>query len=210
MTSVAEQSQFFAPPPTPDRVYVPDVVVVPPEVDELVERLGGARIGRTFNQYEADPGCADRLRRYLASRWSAGLVLVGEAAGYRGARLSGVAFTSPAQLGIGSTKEASSTIVHRALCDLGVEERVLLWNIVPTHPHLPGQPATNRPPTAGEIRSGMEFLDHVLPGRRVLAVGQVAHKALGRSSLWIRHPSHGGATLFEHGLAQVVGTGRAA
>ena len=43
------------------------------------------------------------------------LLLVGEAAGYRGARVSGVAFTSERQLTGSGPAEATATIVHRVL-----------------------------------------------------------------------------------------------
>ena len=101
---------------------------------DLVDRLARARIGATHNQYaESELRCA-RLREYLAARRPTSIVLVGEAAGYRGARVSGIAFTSERQLTGGGPAEASATIVHRVLAELGIEDDVLLWNVVPTHP----------------------------------------------------------------------------
>ena len=79
--------------------------------DRLVERLAAARIGQTFNQY-ADPRLAERLRVYLESRAEATLLLVSEAAGYRGARVSGLPFTSERQLTGTGPAEASATIVR--------------------------------------------------------------------------------------------------
>ena len=86
------------------------------------------------------------------------------------------------------------------LAELGLTEDVLLWNVVPTHPHLPGRPDTNRPPTAAEIEAGAPFLREVARGRRVLAVGRVAHGVLGGAH--VRHPSRGGARAFRHGLLE--------
>ena len=114
------------------------------EALELVDRLARARIGRTYNQYAHSPLCRGRLERYLDARRHAAVVLVGEAAGYRGARVSGIPFTSERQLTGEGPAEATATIVHRVLAHLGVEDEVLLWNVVPTHP---GSEASNRRPT---------------------------------------------------------------
>ena len=160
----------------------------------LVDRLVTAQIGATFNQY-SDPRLAERLVRYLESRAGAPLMLVGEAAGYRGARISGIPFTSERQLTASGPAEATATIVHRVLADLGLEEDVLLWNIVPTHP---GTHSSNRSPTRLEVQAGLLFALELAHGRRVLAVGRIAEVAL--SAPYVRHPSHGGASAFRETL----------
>jgi hypothetical protein len=173
---------------------------------EFVARLAAAHIGDTFNFYR-DGERADirreRLHDYLEHRRGAGLLLVGEAAGYRGARVSGIPFTSERQLTGRDPAEASATIVHRVLADLGLADDVLLWNLVPTHPHLPGRPDTNRRPTRAEIDGGRAFLIELSRGRRVVAVGRLAHSVLGGT--YVRHPSHGGAAAFAAGLARITG-----
>ena len=116
--------------------------------------MARARIGETFNFYRDGRGAAtrrQRLRAYLESRREAPLLLVGEAAGYRGARVSGIPFTSERQLTGRGPAEATATIVRRVLAELGLEEQTLCWNVVPTHPHLPGRPETNRRPTRAEV-----------------------------------------------------------
>lgn len=168
---------------------------------ELVERLARARIGTTFNFYRDGEGAAlrrERLNAYLERRTGARYLLVGEAAGYRGARVSGVPFTSERQLSGGAPGEASATIVHRVLAELGVEEEVLLWNLVPTHPHRAGRPASNRPPTRPEVDAAVPFLLELARGRDVIPVGRLAHAHLG--GRYVRHPSHGGAAAFRAGL----------
>ena len=167
---------------------------------ELVERLATTTIGTTFNQYADSRLLRRRLDAYLESRRHARLVLVGEAAGYRGARLSGIPFTSERQLTGSGPAEATATIVHRVLAELGVEEDVLLWNVVPTHP---GTESSNRAPTRAEIDAARPFLDHVAGGRRVLPVGRVAERAVGVGG--VRHPSHGGAAAFRSGLVEWLG-----
>ena len=112
-----------------------------PHTGAFVGRLAAARIGETFNQYAASARLRDRLAAYLESRAGAPFLLVGEAAGYRGARVSGLPFTSERQLSGRGPAESSATIVHAALHDLGAGVSVLFWNLMPTHP---GTPSSNR------------------------------------------------------------------
>jgi uracil-DNA glycosylase len=162
---------------------------------DLVDRLAGTSIGGTHNQYTHSKLCRDRLRAYLAARAGASTILVGEAAGYRGARVSGLAFTSERQLTGTGPAEASATIVRRVLGELGVENDVLLWNVVPTHP---GTASSNRRPTRGEVAAARPFLEELVDGRRVIAVGRLAATEL--DSEYVRHPSYGGALAFADGV----------
>jgi uracil-DNA glycosylase len=133
------------------------------------------------------------------ARRGAAIVLVGEAAGYRGARISGIPFTSERQLTGSGPAEATATIVHRVLAELGLEEHVLLWNVVPTHP---GTKTSNRRPTRAEVDASLPFLRELTAGRRAIAVGRLAERVLGAP--YVRHPSHGGAADFRAGLATLV------
>jgi uracil-DNA glycosylase len=172
----------------------------------FVDRVAAADIGTTFNFYRGGEGAElrrARLASYLHSRRRARILLVGEAAGYRGARISGVPFTSERQVSGSGPAEASASIVHRVLAELGLEQAVLLWNLVPTHPHRPHRPLSNRPPTREEIAAGRSFLDELAAGRRVLAIGRLAERELGAA--YVRHPSHGGASAFRQGLTEAFG-----
>lgn len=169
---------------------------------ELVAQLARTRIGETHNQYADSSARCERLAAYIESRAQAPILLVGEAAGYRGARVSGIAFTSERQLTGAGPAEASATIVHRVLRELGVEEDVLLWNLVPTHPHLPGVPLSNRRPTPSEVDAARPFLDALAgsgpSNRLLLGIGRLAHNELGGP--FVRHPSHGGLAAFREAL----------
>ena len=168
----------------------------------LVDDLARAEIGRTFNFYRDGAGAAlrrRRLRAYLAARSDAPVLLVGEAPGYRGARVSGIPFTSERQLSGSGPAEATATIVRRVLAELCVEDEVLCWNVVPTHP---GTESSNRPPTRAEVEGGLRYLERLARGRRTIAVGRVAQSVLGGEH--VRHPSRGGAVAFRVGLARLL------
>jgi uracil-DNA glycosylase len=176
--------------------------MVAPEL--LVRDLAAADIGETFNQYRDGPRArllCERLAAYLEAKRVARILLVGEAPGYRGARISGIPFTSERQLTGSGPAEATATIVHRVLGELGLADDVLLWNVVPTHP---GTAGSNRMPTKAEAACGLRYVETLAEGRRVVAVGRVAEWALGVRA--VRHPSHGGAAAFRDGLRELVST----
>jgi uracil-DNA glycosylase len=159
--------------------------------DGFVATLAVARIGETYNQYADSSVRRDRLVAYLRETEGARIVLVGEAAGYRGARVSGIAFTSERQLTGAGPAEATATIVHRVVEELGVADDVVFWNVVPTHP---GSVRSNRRPTRAEVLASLRFLEQVTAGRDVVAVGRLA--ASVTRAPYVRHPSHGGAAEF--------------
>jgi uracil-DNA glycosylase len=162
----------------------------------FVDRLAAARIGTTYNQYAGSTFLCERLQRYLEERRRAPLLLVGEAPGYRGTRVSGIPLTSERQLTGTGPAEATATIVHRTLAELGIADEILLWNLVPTHP---GTATSNRPPSRSEIDESEPFLAELARGRHVIALGRLAHARLG--GMYVRHPSHGGAAEFGRSLA---------
>ena len=168
------------------------------DVGAFVDGVAAARIGRTFNQYASGERAEllrTRLAVYLEAHEEAALLLVGEAPGYRGARVSGVPFTSERQLTGAGPAEATATLVHRTLDELGLAGRVLFWNVVPTHP---GTAVGNRRPTRNEVECGLPFARRLARGRPILAVGRIAEHALGAP--YLRHPSHGGAAAFASAL----------
>jgi uracil-DNA glycosylase len=190
-------------------------------LERFVVDLAGARIGMTVNPYAAEDERPDldrpdaaairraNLRDYLGGRTRARVILVGEAAGYRGCRFSGIAFTSERSLPAerwssrlaAGWQEPSATVVHRALEALSLEEEVLLWNALPLHPSG-ATPLTNRAPTGAELAAGGRWLHRLMElvrPRAVLVVGRAAARVLPGAPT-LRHPSHGGATAFARQL----------
>jgi uracil-DNA glycosylase len=169
--------------------------------ERFVDRLAAARIGNTYNFYRDGPGADLRRRRlcdYLERHAKTPVLLVGEAAGYRGARVSGIPFTSERQLTGSGPAEATATIVRRTLAELELE--ALCWNVVPTHP---GTATSNRRPSRDEVAASLAFLEELARRRRVVAVGRLAERVTG--ARYVRHPSHGGAAAFRAGLLESLG-----
>lgn len=152
------------------------------------------------------------------------ILLVGEAPGYNGCRLTGVPFTSeqiiferinhnglfgkengylvrkPEYL----QKEPTATIVWKAL----KEQRItpLLWNAFPFHPHQNNNKESNRRPNKAELIFGVSVLKmviNVFEIKRLISVGKISYQLLNTESIqseYIRHPSNGGKKEFEDGL----------
>jgi hypothetical protein len=173
-------------------------------VNEVIDLVARIKVSGALNIYDEDDciACGDEtgeaterklaLRHYLTSHWSAQAILVGEAPGKDGARWSGVPFTSQRQLtGLGPV-EPSATTVHRVLSDLHSAQDVLLWNASVLFP------PNNRDPRRAEVDACAHLLKLVCRGRTTYAIGRYAQIATGAP--YIRHPSHGGASLFAEGL----------
>jgi uracil-DNA glycosylase len=197
-------------------------------MERLLAELPRLRIGATFNQY-AETGPDDvpdapairleNLRAYLAERAGADVVCLGEAGGYQGMRWSGIAFTSERDLqrwgppyrpscAARVWSEPSGTIVHKVLAELGAERRVILWNTVPTHPHRPGEPLSNRRPTTAEVEAGAPLatrLIEIVQPRRVVAVGRIAESVLPPGTTYVRHPANAGGPAFREGMRLILG-----
>jgi uracil-DNA glycosylase len=167
-----------------------------------------------------------RLKRHLAC--DAKFILIGEAPGYQGAKISGVPFTSERLLGEGAIpritlkdprlssrarpwSEPSATIVWNTLQELGIAEQTILWNAYPWHPYMRGTLHSNRTPTPAEREIGRPILLALLksfPSAILFAVGRQAEHTLtdmGITAEPLRHPSMGGAPAFRSGLRRAIG-----
>lgn len=170
------------------------------------------------------------LRLYLTQVLAGQLpppLLVCEAPGYRGCRITGIPLCSRKlllngvdELGIfGRTHgyleasdsafqnihgEQSATIVWNELRALGILP--LIWNAFPWHPHRRNEPLSNRTPTKDELALGREILAQVIEQfhiTQILAIGRSAQgslRAMGISHVCARHPAHGGKQDFAASL----------
>ena len=208
-------------------------------IEDFVDRLASVETGPGCNNFfdHAAPENAQRRRNlaiYLQEMLdrSPKVLLVGEAPGFRGMRITGGPFTnrtmfggSPNRLGLfgpdkgyvlpadaaGVAAEPTATVMWDVLAEL--EFLPLLWSACPWHTHRLGQPLSNRTPTAAEATLGTPFwqsLAGIFAIDTVVAVGNVAQRSLQRSG-WdapkIRHPAHGGRSGFKRGLEELFDGG---
>lgn len=211
------------------------------DIDTLIRDLSQARLSAdAFNEYA--PGDANNairranLRLYLramAAREPKSL-LVMEAPGYRGCRLTGVPVTSRKVLleGVPALRIFGAEAGYRDVADAGFEQvygeqsativwgtlaqldaAPLIWNTFPFHPHQAGRPLSNRKPRKSETELGGAFLLRLLAlwrFQQVIAVGNVAFQTLGDLGIAcrkVRHPAHGGKNDFVAGLSALLSVG---
>ena len=157
-------------------------------------------------------------------------MLVGEAAGHKGCKYSGIPFTSEKtvisnpffsflhkdliyQDLLSRSKvntENSATIVWDVIEQL--PHVPFLWNAFPFHPHKKNNLSSNRTPTKQELELGGEYLNFIidfLKPIKIIAVGQKSFSALKKLSIVstpVRHPSFGGKKNFELGVLNAIGS----
>jgi uracil-DNA glycosylase len=208
-------------------------------IGAFVERVADAPGGpNSTNMFDGShPGDDVRRRnlvRYLeqlAERRPTTL-LVGEAPGYRGMRITGVPFTNAVILERGVPElgllgaangyalpdplpavaaEPTATVMWTTLVEFGFVP--VLWSAFPLHPHRPGAPLTNRRPTTTETAAwawSWQELERIFAIDAVVAVGNVGAEALaraGRAVPRVRHPAHGGRVEFANGLRALLDAG---
>jgi uracil-DNA glycosylase len=212
--------------------------MIPDSIDAFVERLATSHPGpNSVNFFDfSHPDNAIRRRNLalyleqLAEREPTTL-LVGEAPSYRGMRITGVPFTNatilqrgvphfgllgtahgysvPGDLHVAA--EPTATVMWNTLVEL--DFLPVLWSAYPLHPHRPGNPLSNRTPSAAEAAEGSwswQALKELFSIRSVVAVGNVAHDSMVRNGLSVprvRHPSHGGRQKFALGLRELLAEG---
>ena len=165
-----------------------------------------------------------RLKRHLECEPM--MLIVGEAPGYQGCRFSGVPFTNEKLILDGRIQriaesrrittrrlpfsEPSATIVWGALHNLGIADKVVMWNAFAFHPHKPDDPMSNRAPTKAELGQALSILRGMLRmfrGVPIVPIGRVAERTLSSLEIAtlpaIRHPAMGGAKDFWTGLSDL-------
>lgn len=198
-------------------------------IELFLEKLAAYEHSETvYNPYK-DKNAVNNLREYLGlflTNVQHVNMLVGEAPGYLGCRITGIPFTSSEQL-TNTTHPLLSKIRQKLnfssmqsentanfMWDVLADKKdiPLLWNSFPFHPHKAGNPETNRAPNAVEISVGREFLVdlyELFQPVKVASIGRQGEKALKaafpeREISYIRHPSYGGKADFVAGMKNFI------
>jgi hypothetical protein len=208
-------------------------------ISAFTDRLASVQTGPGCHNFfdHAVPGNAQRrrnleiyLHEMLGQRPT--VLLLGEAPGFRGMRITGIPFTNRSILAApanhfglfgpgkgyvlpagseGIASEPTATVMWQVLAELNFLP--LLWSAYPFHTHAPGRPLSNRTPTLTQTAVGVPFWQELLELFEiptVVAVGNVAHRSLQRNGITvpkIRHPAHGGRAGFKGGLQELLSAG---
>lgn len=149
-------------------------------------------------------------------------LLLGEAPGYKGCRLTGIPFTSEKILANhpffkdlnfqfindNLESEQSATIVWNILQNY--ENKPLIWNIFPFHPYDGLNHNTNRTPNENELEIGKEYLLKLLDIFKInliAAVGRKPESKINEINIqyqYVRHPANGGRNKFVSGINKLM------
>jgi len=154
------------------------------------------------------------------------ILLVGEAPGHKGCKITGIPFTSgqvfervnhPVLQALKDTlslskveAENTATIVWNYLSHKDVSP--LFWNSFPFHPYPEGKEHKNRPPNPEEIEEGVKYLEAIYNLFKPDAIAGIGHSGVKCAErafpniqiAYIRHPSFGGKAGFIEGMDKII------
>lgn len=202
-----------------------------------IEELSKVKLnGNACNHYSHDNPVNTIRRNNLLlyfqqmEKFNSRILMVGEAPGYRGCRLTGVPFTSEFILlngvdrfeifgrsrgymktneFIDISKESTATIMWNAL--ERIKRLPLLWNAFPFHTFKNRCLQSNRTPTNDELKIGERYLRGLIQlfdAKAVVAIGNGAESTLiniGINFKRARHPANGGKIEFTNGIDDIMG-----
>ena len=205
------------------------------KMKHFVEELAKTQVTpNVYNQYsyqcKENEARRDNLLLYLKNMYKLkpSVMLIGEAPGYRGCRLTGVPFTSEHLIIHGMDglklfgehagyrlaarkdkllKEATATIIWETMIKNDLIP--LAWNAFPFHPHKDGDGQSNRTPLKSELiigESSLLAMVDMFGIKRVVAVGNKADETLKKLHIpcyKVRHPAQGGKNDFVQGIMRI-------
>ncbi|MFX1453827.1 MAG: uracil-DNA glycosylase [Promethearchaeota archaeon] len=205
------------------------------KIIEFLEKLTKRESSQTvFNQYKS-PFQHNNLFIYLnqAQINGADILFLGEAAGYKGCRITGVPFSANYNIKnskcfsqlrkslflgqIDEKRESTSTIFHEFINKKpSIYNKIVVWNVFPFHSYDSGNHNSNRTPSHQELVEGQDFildLFKIFKFKQYYPIGASAETCLTEMRVnniippfeffRIRHPSHGGKVDFIKGMKRI-------
>jgi len=197
------------------------------KVDNFIEIISKIESTESFeNIYWGNSNLSnirkENLRNYLNEMLNFNselTLLLGEAPGYKGCKLTGIPFTSEYIIStnkfflnkgytiINLQKENTSTIIWQELSE---KKPPLLWNIFPFHPFSLNKINSNRTPYISELNIGYEiFLElyNIYNINKIITIGRKAEYILKKNNIdciYLRHPSNGGVSEFKNNFKKLI------
>lgn len=198
-------------------------------IEELLVKLAGYPHSDTVANPYLEQYAINNLRHYFEYMLDYGgkrVLLVGEAPGHRGCRITGIPFTSgrafqeiqhPLLIALKDKiqlprieAESTATIVWNYLSEK--KNFPLFWNSFPFHPHEKDKPNGNRAPTESEVKFGAKIVSELHQIYKPEVVAGIGYKGVAALKLifpeqsinYIRHPSNGGKSQFIEGMNSVI------
>jgi len=191
----------------------------------FLEKLAQRAHRRQCHNPYRNPDLAENLYQYLLAVNKLNqqpILLVGEALGFKGGRLTGIPFScgdiftrfnhplltelKPKLSLTSQESENTATMVWEYLTEK--QQTPLFWNAFPFHPYQYRRPKSNRAPSAKEIQQGSLYLKQLAEIFRPAVIAGIGRKGQScaqqtfpeRTIDCIRHPSFGGKQKFISGM----------
>ncbi|SFV61367.1 hypothetical protein MNB_SV-3-1071 [hydrothermal vent metagenome] len=181
-----------------------------------------------FNPYQNE-AVANNLKLYFEYLYSTNqkdVLLIGEAPGYAGCRITGIPFTS-GELFRNSELEIFKKLNQDIFLEKIEGEKTasivwnylenksklpVFWNSFPFHPFNTNNEKSNRTPTNEEIEEGKIYIQElveIFKPKIIASIGRKGEKVLkniypNNHIIYIRHPSYGGKSDFIRGMDEIL------
>ena len=183
---------------------------------------------QAFNPYK-EPHLRANLKLYFEYLYELNqnqILLIGEAPGYKGCRLTGIPFSSCDLIQSSqhklfkhlrdkvilkeSASENTAAMIWEQLEDKNIIP--IFWNAFPFHPFNKGKQSSNRAPSSKEVEEGQWYIKELIKifkPKTIAAIGRKGELALQKLNLkteikYIRHPSYGGKSDFIKHINEVM------